>query len=366
MDDTAEFYLYEDAQQALSLNKNNAWRDSFNTEFRQVYWQLEQLPPPIIHLLDSQPIGLNIPLLLQTPRQDIYLLAFQEAVEDPVIYVVHRFDKSQSLDFFPLFILFGLLAFFAIFVVMVWVIKGIKSQANILSSQLQTISPASPERSDALFINEFNQIISSVRGYYNAQQQAINREREVSNYLSHELRQPLAKLSINLSLMDQLDDLPYESITVLEQLKMVNQELHQLSESILQLWQDSRETTEVIDLNSVVTKIIGKLSPTALKINYKVSSSPVRLETNPSLATLAINQLIRNSHQYADSYITVEITKRHLVINNDIKNVLPQTIAFKQFGYGMGLVMVRKICEVVRWRIDVQQQQHIYTIKISF
>jgi len=363
LDDTTEFYLYEDAKLAVNLHNEQTLDDSFNNDFRQVYWQLNQLPLDIKSLLHDDKPPLNTPLLLQSDTQDIYLLAFKDNHEDNMIYIVHRFEKSDSIDVFPLFIMFGIAAFVALFVVMLWIISRIKSQTNILVNQLKITADA-PAHS--LYIEEFHQAISSVKTYYSAQQDSINREREFSNYLSHELRQPMARLSTNLSLVDQLDDLPLESIALLEDMRRVSEELTQLSESILLLWQDSREPDETVDLNEIINHLNPDFSDSNLSFRCKTPSQPVYLTTNHLLVKLVINQLIKNCHQYALSYVEIELTAHGLTITNDLINVEPQIVLPKQFGYGMGLIMVKNICRVLHWDIESRQNDNQYSVSLTF
>jgi len=363
LDDTTEFYLYEDAKLAVNLHNEQTLDDSFNNDFRQVYWQLKQLPLDIKSLLLDDKPPLNTPLLLQSDTQDIYLLAFKDNHEDGVTYIVHRFEKSDSIDVFPLFIMFGIAAFVALFVVMLWIISRIKSQTNILVNQLK-ITPDAPAHS--LYIEEFVHAISSVKTYYSAQQDSINREREFSNYLSHELRQPMARLSTNLSLIDQLDDLPLDSITLLEDMRIANEDLTQLSESILLLWQDSREPDATINLNEIVNDLISKFSTSNLTCNYKEPLTPVYLKTNHLLVKLVINQLIKNCLQYALTDVEIELTTHGLTITNDLMDTAPQTLFPKQFGYGMGLIMVKNICRGLHWDIESLQHDNQFRVRITF
>lgn len=407
LDDTAEFYLFEDAENALFMRREGFVAERFNSDFRQIYWQLKDIPLTIYEkLMALGPFDSNNPVFIATPEQDIYFLAYQSLTpmgvldkgdvlhsgDSVMVYVLHRFDKKESIDFGPVFIALGLSAFLLVFTVIIAVIYSLKGQLKLLSNQLKFLPEDDQSGKDyqaggnyqpgenkddrpSLFIDEFQQVLSSVKNYYSEQQTAIKREQEFSSYLSHELRQPLAKLNANLARIDQLDDLPYPLVVILEDVKGVSESLNQLSDAILQLWQDEREHQEKVEFIGFVKQLKTQFHQTPLPLTFSYCTKALWLKTNPSLAKLLIKQLINNSLQYGDSSIEVTVNNAGIKICNDVKVAVDTSVNTsaettmeqpREFGYGLGLVMAKKICHNLNWTLNIKQSEQRFTITIGY
>ncbi|WDE07221.1 HAMP domain-containing histidine kinase [Thalassomonas viridans] len=366
LDGTADFYLFEDAENAVFLAQEGIEPEILNSEFRQFYSRFEDIPEPVRGLIDDQghARAVNKTVFIETPKQDIYFLAYQPQPSAPVFYLLHRFDKEDTLDLAPLFLFVGLVAFGAILVVMLAVIYRLKSQLALLSLHLKKPGQEQGEDTPDLMIRDFNQALLSVKHHYREKQQAIKREREFANFLSHEIRQPLSKLNTNLALLDQLDDLPYASVEIIEDVKQLSEDLNQISGAVLQLWLEQGQRDESIELAGLIRQLSHALLPEGLIHDFTFALESVELKSNYGLVRLLLGQLIKNAAQYADSYIHFHLHAQSLEIINDAR--LSETCDPKDYGYGLGLVMAKKICARLNWHLRINQQKDNFSVVLEY
>ncbi|WDD97381.1 sensor histidine kinase [Thalassomonas actiniarum] len=370
LDGTAEFYLFEDAENALFLEQEGIAPDILNSGFREFYRDYRQIPAFIREQVERhwRPGQVNSPVFIETREQDIYFLAYQQQASQPVFYLLHRFDKSETVNLAPLFLLVGLLAFAAVLVVILLVIYRLKSQLKLLSLHLKDPlaeqETALGQKLPPLMIRDFDQALQSVKHHYREKQQVIKREREFANFLSHEIRQPLSKLNTNLALLDQLDDLPYASVEIIEDVKQLSEDLNQISAAVLQLWLDSGQQEETIELAGLIRQLSHALLPEGLKQEFSFARESLVLTSHDALVKLLLCQLIKNAGQYADTFIHFHIQPQELAIENDVG--LMENCDPRDYGYGLGLVMAKKICQRLNWALTVKQEKAHFSVVLAF
>jgi len=365
LDGTAEFYMVEDAENAIFLAQEGIAPDILNSGFRQFYSRFEDIPEPVRELIGSKGDNwqVNIPLYLETPGQDIYFLAYRQQASSEVFYLLHRFDKTDTLDLAPVFLLVDLVAFGAILAVMLAVIYRLKSQLSLLSLHLKKPVAEQGREPPELMIRDFNQALLSVKHHYREKQQVIKREREFANFLSHEIRQPLSKLNTNLALLDQLDDLPYASVEIIEDVKQLSEDLNQVSGAVLQLWLDTDQKEENIELAGLI-RHLSHVLPQELSQDFIFAAETVSLKSNLALVKLLLGQLIKNAAQYAQTSIHFHLHGQSLEIINDVRPV--EDSDPKDYGYGLGLVMAEKICHQLGWTLSVNQAPECFSVVLDF
>ncbi|WDE10145.1 hypothetical protein [Thalassomonas haliotis] len=374
LDGTAEFYLFEDAENALFLEQEGIAPEILNSGFREFYRDYRQIPAAIRKQVEHHWSAgqVNSPVFIETPKQDIYFLAYQPQTSQAVFYLLHRFDKSETVNLAPLFLLLGLLAFGAVLVVILLVIYRLKSQLRLLSLHLQNplAEPETGQEAEQgkslppLMISDFNQALLSVKHHYREKQRVIKREREFANFLSHEIRHPLSKLNTSLALLDQLDDLPYASVEIIEDVKQLSEDLNQISAAVLQLWLEPGQQEETIELAGLIRQLAHSLLPGALKADFTFARASLALKSHDALVKLLLCQLIKNAGQYADTFIHFHLQEHSLEIENDVR--LMENCDPRDYGYGLGLVMVKKVCQRLDWGLTIKQDKKHFSVVLEF
>jgi len=368
LDDTAEFYLIEDAENALFFMSQGLGHDFVNSEFRQSYLTIEQLPADIKATVKANMPPVNQAILIASPLYDSYVLPYSSSGEIADIYIVHRFAKDDSINILPYQLLIGLLAFFTLALVVKFVVTRIGQQTQLMANKISRLTSASNAPESPLAFADYQYAFNVIEQYYQAQHQALSREKDFASFLSHELRQPLARMTNNLSLLDQIDQLPLGSLAVIDDMKLTNKALSQLTIMVLQLWQNSNEHKTSVEFTALLTEHLGLFDETRLTIETQIVASPVTIQANVNMVALLLKQLLQNSKQYAATKVLIELSARQLKISNDVRTDSNATLSENSqiHGYGIGLVMVDKACQQLDWQWQQSAENNLFSVTINF
>ena len=368
LDDTAEFYLIEDAENTLFFMSQGLGHDFVNSEFRQSYLTIEQLPADIKATVKANMPPVNQAILIASPLYDSYVLPYSSSGEIADIYIVHRFAKDDSINILPYQLLIGLLAFFTLALVVKFVVTRIGQQTQLMASKISRLTSASNGPESPLVFADYQYAFNVIEQYYQAQHQALSREKDFASFLSHELRQPLARMTNNLSLLDQIDQLPLRSLAIIADMKLTNKALSQLTTMVLQLWQNSTEHKTSVEFTALLTEHIRLFDETRLTIDTQIVASPVTILVNVNMVALLLKQLLQNSKQYAATKVLIELSARQLKISNDVRAGSIETLSedSQTHGYGIGLVMVDKACQQLDWQWQQSFENNLFSVTVNF
>ncbi len=368
LDDTTEFYLIEDAENSLFFMNRGLGHDFVNSEFRQSYLTIEQLPADIKATVKANMLPVNQAIFIASPLYDSYVLPYSSSGEVADIYVVHRFAKDDSINILPYQLLIGLLAFFALALVIKFVVTRIGQQTQLMASKISRLTSASNASESPLVFADYQYAFNVIEQYYQAQHQALSREKDFASFLSHELRQPLARMTNNLSLLDQIDHLPFRSLAIIADMKLTNKALSQLTTMVLQLWQNSTEHKTSVELTALLTEHLGLFDDARLTIETQIVASPVTIRANVNMVALLLKQLLQNSKQYAATKVLIELSARQLKISNDVRVGSIETLSENSqiHGYGIGLVMVDKACQQLDWPWQQSAENNLFSVTVNF
>lgn len=198
---------------------------------------------------------------------------------------------------------------------------------------------------------------------------------------SHELKTPLsiASSSIDLALKTK------NYSTYLNKAKHSLMKVNTIVDSLLTLARiDSFSLIkERITVKDVCSKIIesyhGHIQEKKLKITLQVPSS-LTINADSDLFTILMGNLIENAIKFnqMNGKIIIDANNRNISISNTgepIEKKLQKSI-FERFvkadssrstkGYGIGLSIVKKICDVHKWKINVQTTNKQNTLCIHY
>mgnify|MGYP000078031466 CR=1 FL=1 len=367
LDDTSEFYLIEDAENALFLIEQGLGHDLLNTEFRQIFLSVNDLPADIKEAINTNIMDVNRTIFIATQFQDIYVLPYSPTNEKAELYVVHSFEKDESINIASYYLITGLMAFFMLAIVIKLLINRIDQQTQLMAMKIGHLTTPFDEQVNQLIFSDYQHTFDVIKQHYSAEKKSIYREKEFASFLSHELRQPLSRMSNSLSLIDQIDNLPFRSLAVIDDIKSTNKQLSQLTNIILQLWQDSANEKTEIDLVPLLEESFKMFASSSVSLNTQIQDRHVKIFANVELVNLMLKQLLQNSMQYADTKVLIKLTDEQLHISNDVRSSCASLLneRVKTHGYGIGLVMVNKVCRLLGWRWDSHYDSDLFTVSVN-
>ena len=363
LDDTTEHYLEQDARQAFEMLNENMDITPLNNEFRQFYRNWEEVPLEIKQTFDLRLPPANQANLVLMDKKDLYLMHYRPTSNSLAVFVVHQFDIEDSVDVVPVFILNAFIAFVLLFVAIFSIINRVNGQLRTLTRMLHQLEGDIEENTGTLSIREFDNIYHAIKDSYQLRANSIRRERQFSGILSHEIRQPLAKLNAYVEKLDQLDNFPLEAINILQDVKRTNSEVQNISNAILNLWNTQRLKIQSITPFVLLTEMLSSDKYRDVDFNVQPEAKNLKLEANDILFLLMSRQLVDNALQYHEQSIQISLSGEQLIVSNDLSK---NKVNAKDYGFGLGLVMVEQICQAMQWSWEQEKSDNECIFSIKF
>ena len=214
---------------------------------------------------------------------------------------------------------------------------------------------------------ELNGLANTLAESLNENLRLIDKDKFFLRAASHELRTPISVSSINIELMNMyLEIQPVSPKLSVPLLRIENavKDMQQLSETLLWLDHDggsSIESTQ-FDLRSTINSIVAdsryllKNKNVDIAINCENSS----ITCNFSSFKIVLGNIVRNAMQYTiNGRIEINLNEQMALIRNVDTNETPintnnmgdvNNTDNADYGYGLGLILVEKICNKGDWK----------------
>jgi len=212
----------------------------------------------------------------------------------------------------------------------------------------------------------------------------ITRERNFTRNASHEFRTPLTVINVAADMMLIENNLSEKSHKSLLKIKRAVYDMESLTEVFLMLAREDggSMTQREVDVNQVVrgqierAEFLKENKSVEVKLNEK---GQLRVHSSETVITVLLGNLIRNAILYTEQgEIKIEITDNHFTIVDSGPGIPQSSIdrIFEPFhratnenasGYGIGLTIVKRLCERFHWAIEVSSKAQCGTrFKLSF
>jgi signal transduction histidine kinase len=196
------------------------------------------------------------------------------------------------------------------------------------------------------------------------------------------LQTPLAICRTKLELLAQTQDLTQEQADLVGSLLDATDRLTRLNKDLLLLSKiENRQflQTEEVDLKSVITKCLAvyrhKAQEKDLVLKLSFDEAPFII-ANPVLLEVLINNIISNAIRHANDggTVTIDSTTSGLTVSNSGDPLVHPEKIFDRFhresratmGSGLGLSIVKKICEIAGFKIAYHYASPLHQFKIVF
>lgn len=199
----------------------------------------------------------------------------------------------------------------------------------------------------------------------------ITRERNFTRNASHELRTPLTVINVATDMMLIDAQSSEKSQRLLLKIKRAVYDMESLIELFLMLArEDSGATTRIeVSLNELVREQIDRmdfLTPDK-KVDIRLTeTAELRVSASETVLAVMLGNLIRNAMLYTDEGdIDITIDERKISISDSGRGI-PQSklgsifepferadMADQVAGYGIGLTIVKRLCDRFNWQIQV-------------
>jgi signal transduction histidine kinase len=206
--------------------------------------------------------------------------------------------------------------------------------------------------------------------------------KEFTENASHEIQTPLAVIKSKVELLFQKGQLDTYQIEALQVINDSVSRLSKLNSGLILLTKiDNRQFIEnkEIDVLFVLDKILDNLEDLLLMKQIKVEkdySQKHLMKLNPVLCEILISNLLSNAikHNIPEGFISVSTDASSIIISNSGHPLsIPEGELFKRFkkensnsqSLGLGLALVKKICEVYKIDLSYTCNNSIHTFVLS-
>lgn len=362
----------------------------------QVYNRLDDVPTKFINAFDWQSFEndeVYEKYIGKENQYGEYLYAASHYVKSNSthLYVVSQYDEAVYLDLFvenppesiqqfnAVFIIAGLLLLL-IFIATRILIHRLTNPILVLAKWSETLDLSQAESLTQFRYAEINKLATTLINSVRQKQQAIEREEFFLRAASHELRTPISTISASVELLARLSD----SLTKGGQraIGRINRSTTTMQNLVTTLLWMSR--TERSDIESNHINLVTLVEEILENHHYLVDGKDITItitkeqpiETDPLptvLIEIIVTNLIRNAFQHTTKgNITITLSINLIQITNSLEpeeTALPPSHSIapnQQTSFGIGLMLVERICTQHNWRFHHQQRENHYIASVTF
>lgn len=215
---------------------------------------------------------------------------------------------------------------------------------------------------------EVAQLAQALDDYQIRIKRMLQREQEFTANISHELRTPITTILTSCELLVASVDIPARAQ---HRIKMIESAATRMGEQLQALLFLAREqalgATEPIAIAECVFDAVEPICTEIYRkgLDFEVNIAPsVTIVLNRQALHTALMNLLRNAVQYTESgFIRVDYNNRRLSVTDSGIGIEPAylPLLYERFfrgseqgeGLGIGLAIVKRICNHYGWRIEV-------------
>lgn len=200
----------------------------------------------------------------------------------------------------------------------------------------------------------------------------IAREQEFTANASHELRTPLTAIRTSCELLSAAPGLPEKELARVDMIAQASEQMTDRIEALLYLArQRPAENVEAVPLRECVDEAAApyrdEIARKGLSFEAAIPEE-TRVKLDRKALELVLVNLIKNAVRYTDSgYVRVTYDAPRLTVADSGSGIAPDHLpqVFERFyrgderedGLGLGLAIVRRICDDLGWKIEVESKR---------
>ncbi|MEP6926873.1 MAG: HAMP domain-containing sensor histidine kinase [Ginsengibacter sp.] len=232
-------------------------------------------------------------------------------------------------------------------------------------------------------INEFTELNTAVSFMTKRASHEYNEIKNFTENASHEIQTPLAIIKSKLELLSQSESLKEDHMNTIQSVYETANRLSKLNQSLILLTKiDNRQfsETEKVDLSTLIVDHLNNYEEliNAKQIIVTKNIEPnVNVTMNETLAEILIVNLMTNAikHNIDSGSIQITLSKKYFSISNTGNKLQSEpSELFERFkkdrvnsdSLGLGLSIVKKICERYGYEISYDYSSLMHTTTINF
>ncbi len=287
-------------------------------------------------------------------------------------------NTEMILTFIVMAMMFLLLAYGLAILVSKRALKPLSDLASRLDhlSSGQTSHDIHPEPLAPYFTeDEVGKIATALDGYAEKLTNYVTRDKEFNADVSHELRTPLAVIKSTTELISSSPRLTEKDLQRINRIERAVKQSTELIETLLLLAREERKEKHDLERTQpaiLIKDILQGFEPTLrLKpvTTEVVEHDWLQVKAPESVVSVVLSNLIGNAIKYTPAgVVKIIINKNSITVQDEgigvTESELPKLFErhyrvgkSTSKGSGIGLAIVKRLCELYNWKIDISRNQ---------
>lgn len=287
------------------------------------------------------------------------------------VWLLFDINRVESVANFLFFLLAGL--FVVLTAIAVWLsFRLSRRMAAPVGRLADRVEQLTPQDTDVRLAQEFRgeeveRIARAFDRYLERLQGFVDREQSFTAAASHELRTPLAVIRGAAEILEASLTEPRLQKT-LERIQRASREMSEFIEALLSLSREEHVSSYRAEtrVDEICRNVCEDMSATLARRSNLIMDcqfgTPVTVAAPPSLVAITLSNLVRNALEHTENgRIEVRLEKNRFTVRDTGSGIPPEVlerIHERHFstrgGSGMGLYLVRRICDRYGWKLHVQ------------
>ncbi|WP_298445405.1 HAMP domain-containing sensor histidine kinase [uncultured Ferrimonas sp.] len=322
-------------------------------------------------------------LAAETAGKGQYLYAALHQIDgtEQYLYVVSQYDEALYLALyqqhppeataqFNAFYLLIALLLLLVFVAMRLLIHRLTKPILRLSHWSKSLDLDDSDTLSGLRYREVDGLAQRLVASVKAEREAIERESFFLSAASHELRTPVATISASGEMLTRLQQqLPGAGQRAVARIERAVSSMQTLITTLLWLSRDAatEQANEGINAPLLLQEVVDSqrylLEGKAVTVTMDATHSTLQLPKE--LLHIVLTNLVRNAMQHcSEGGIDIQLEPQGIRLINACEPA--PTPELQPTSFGIGLVLVERICAIQGWAYQVHQQQGQYRTSIQF
>lgn len=320
-------------------------------------------------------------------KSSIRCLRFYKIVQDqPVEFILFKSKlPSEQLvkQIILLMTLIAILFLFGIFLLNKFAFRRIWRDFYNTIQALKNYGPNQKAlRLPGSRINEFLTLNEEIEKMTRRVSETYDNLNNFTSHTTHEIQTPLAVIRTKSELLMQTSNLDDEQLQLIQSIGDNSRHLSQLNRSLALLFKIDHHHYSSTGIFNPATGILRQLDNLKELIDIKELKLATRLPSeitiamDPSLGDILVHNLVKNAivHNQLGGKLEIDLQPGRLkVVNNGPELTHPTDHYFSEFikgpdskGLGLGLALVRKICEVSNLSVKYTYAYDLHQFEIKW
>ncbi len=320
-------------------------------------------------------------ILSENNKTYIVAVNKQNKVENQPVWGYIKYDISHmKQNNRVLWLTFaGMLAVFLIlaYLLAIYVSKKALKPLSKLAAKLEHLSadthiePLAPYFTE----DEVGKVATALDNYAQSLTDYVTRDKEFNADVSHELRTPLAVITSTVELIKSNPTISDKELKRINRIERAVKQSSELTETLLLLAREERKENQGLERTQpaiIIRKILEshqdtlKLKPVKTKI---IEKDWLQVKAPESVVSVVLGNLIGNAIKYStEGTIHIIIDSQSVIVQDEGVGVneseLPKLFErhyrankTSSKGSGIGLAIVKRLCDLYNWQIEIRQNK---------